>query len=651
MKKTAILLAVVCLLCAVPAIAQGPFTDVPTDHWAYDAINTLQKDGILIGYPDGTFAGKRTITRYEFAVAIARILPLIPNATPSGKTGLTQADLDNALSNYVKKSDLPDFSTFANKADVDALRKLIDEFKDELAQMGVDIDTLKKEVAALDCRVTALEAEVRRVKITGDANVVSFATDYRSGVVQYAHDLDQRSIPQNATLGRTISVVEDFDLNIVGRVSDKTTANTTIDYGNYLNYIGFVDDYVGGVRPVSKPRTGQAVVGQSANSNLTNAFFPYYLYINTAIGKGDLSVGRFPMQFTPYTLKKIDVDCYTSILKTDDGNYPVDGIKLAMAFSGADVTLFAVKNDNNEFLVNGLTGQPRNTIGTFNVTGGNAVGGLNALIDQTAGLRVAYGAPFGIKVGATFYQSWSGNTTAGAFGDLYDQAQVYGADLTVPFLKNYSFVASWTASNTLSAKNNGASDINSDDAAWDAKLTGAWGKLNANAGYKDIDPNFSAAGSWDRIGQWTNPVDVEGPYADVSYPIMHNVKLVANGEYLTVKSDQIDVSGTSPFSLGLASQPLLKDDKIAKAEGGIKWGISRTNALDLGYEWIKYNPNNFATEGTETYLTIGWAHALSPNTGFKIGYQYINWDGGSNAIVYGDNYRAGIGVVQFGVTF
>ena len=73
MKKTAYLLVVAVLLCAAPAFAQGPFNDVPTDHWAYDAVNKLQKDGIVIGYPDGTFGGKRAMSRYEFAVAIARI--------------------------------------------------------------------------------------------------------------------------------------------------------------------------------------------------------------------------------------------------------------------------------------------------------------------------------------------------------------------------------------------------------------------------------------------------------------------------------------------------------------------------------------------------------------------------------------------------
>jgi hypothetical protein len=59
-------------VCAAPA--QGPFADVPTDHWAYDAVNELAALGIFNGYPDQTFGGKRALTRYEFAVALQRML-------------------------------------------------------------------------------------------------------------------------------------------------------------------------------------------------------------------------------------------------------------------------------------------------------------------------------------------------------------------------------------------------------------------------------------------------------------------------------------------------------------------------------------------------------------------------------------------------
>src|SRR5688500_3411575 len=62
----------------LPSAAQaqggGPFADVPTTHWAYDAVQSLAQRGIFTGYPDGTFQGRRALTRYEFAVALQRML-------------------------------------------------------------------------------------------------------------------------------------------------------------------------------------------------------------------------------------------------------------------------------------------------------------------------------------------------------------------------------------------------------------------------------------------------------------------------------------------------------------------------------------------------------------------------------------------------
>jgi hypothetical protein len=218
----------------------------------------------------------------------------------------------------------------------------------------------------------------------------------------------------------------------------------------------------------------------------------------------------------------------------------VDGAKLGMAFGGVDLTLFAVKNDNNEFLANGLTGQPNNNIGTFNTLGGFAVGGLTAPIDQTAGARITFGGPLKAQIGATFYQAWSSDMQAMDLG--HDQARVFGGDISVPFMKRFSFDGSYTRSDALQAKNSGLGDITDDNVAWDAKIAAGFGKLDIGVGYKDIGHNFDAAGSWDKIGQWTNPVNVKGPYADISYPLMHKVKLVLNGEYLTVK-DSGDVTG------------------------------------------------------------------------------------------------------------
>ena len=52
----------------------GPFSDVPQNHWSLDAINSLTAKGIINGYEDGTFGGKKVVSRYHLAVVLSRML-------------------------------------------------------------------------------------------------------------------------------------------------------------------------------------------------------------------------------------------------------------------------------------------------------------------------------------------------------------------------------------------------------------------------------------------------------------------------------------------------------------------------------------------------------------------------------------------------
>ena len=645
MRKTTYLLVVAILLCGAPVFAQGAFNDVPTDHWAYDAVNQLQKDGIVIGYPDGTYGGKRAMSRYEFATAIARLLPMIVTETKTDLSNLvTKVDLANQVKDLAKKGDLPDLSKSATKDDVNAIRKLVDEFRDELAALGVDVDALKRDLAALCARVEALEAEQKRVRLTGNLNVFGIATSADKGDVydqdnRHTHSFDDDGADAN-TLIRTIGVVHDFDLNIVGRVSDTVTANATINYGNYLNYIRYVDEFIGHHRPLDINSESQSRGGDDPK-DFVDGFFPYYAYIDWALGKGDVQVGRFPLQFTPYTMKMIDVDTYTSILKTDDGNYPVDGIKLAYDFGGVDLILYAAKHDQNDYLNNGLTGQPHSglydTEDEFSDADGNSVGGLDELITQSAGARVVLGTPWKGTLGLTYYQAWARENWIDH--DNWDQTRVYGGDVNFPLGSTWSLAGSWTKNDTLASDRSiGVDDINDDNVAWDAKLAGSFGRLGVGAGYKDIGFNFAAAGYWDKIGRWANPTNIRGPYADICYPFTKSFTFRANAEWLQAIDDGF-----------------FDANDIMKAQGGFKWNFSGSNSLDVDYQLVNWSDDTpGVSDSKETYLTLGWAHQMSANAGFKVGYQFINYDNGGNkdgGIYHEDNARGGLGVVQFGVSF
>ena len=64
------------LLGTKPAVSASQFTDVPTDHWAFTAVNALENLGIINGYSDGTFKLNKTITRGEFVTLVSKCFPL-----------------------------------------------------------------------------------------------------------------------------------------------------------------------------------------------------------------------------------------------------------------------------------------------------------------------------------------------------------------------------------------------------------------------------------------------------------------------------------------------------------------------------------------------------------------------------------------------
>jgi hypothetical protein len=101
-----------------------PFSDVPANHWAYQAIQSLAADGLVEGYPDGKFKGDRPLSRYEMAVLVARVIAKV-QANGAG---------------------------YASKADLDKLQKLIDALKDELDSLGVRVTNVEDALAALDKR-------------------------------------------------------------------------------------------------------------------------------------------------------------------------------------------------------------------------------------------------------------------------------------------------------------------------------------------------------------------------------------------------------------------------------------------------------------------------------------------------------------------
>jgi len=169
MKKTlisALTTAIVVGAASTTFAAANPFSDVPADSWAYDAVAQLAKDGVVDGYGDGTYRGEQSMTRYEMAQIIARAM---------AKQDVSAAD----------------------KAMID---KLAAEFSDELSNLGV--------------RVSNLEKKVDNVKWTGEAR-------YRWDANHFDKDNGNNRSNDNQVL---------FRLEPSAQVNEHWTAKARIDY-------------------------------------------------------------------------------------------------------------------------------------------------------------------------------------------------------------------------------------------------------------------------------------------------------------------------------------------------------------------------------------------------------------------------------------
>jgi len=74
MKKKIIGMALICSLSTFGIVNAAEVSDVPSDHWAYPAVKSLVKDGIIDGFSDETFKGDKPLTRYEMAQIVEKAM-------------------------------------------------------------------------------------------------------------------------------------------------------------------------------------------------------------------------------------------------------------------------------------------------------------------------------------------------------------------------------------------------------------------------------------------------------------------------------------------------------------------------------------------------------------------------------------------------
>lgn len=170
-KRCHLMMGIGLSLLAPAANAQENARDVPASHWAYNAVQDLAGKGLIQGYPpDGRFLGGRTLTRYEMATIIERVLTRV----------------DNLLSQKADKADLDKL-----QSSIGEIRQLVDEFKPQLLVIGTDLKKAQDELETLRAQVSEVSAKADQAATLAD---------------QALENINELKTQTNATLAKKVDV-------------------------------------------------------------------------------------------------------------------------------------------------------------------------------------------------------------------------------------------------------------------------------------------------------------------------------------------------------------------------------------------------------------------------------------------------------------
>ena len=180
MKKLTIILALLLIFAlAIPALAAFP--DVPSDHWAYETLESLAAAGVVIGYPDGEFKGDRALTRYEMAMMINRTLDNLQAEFEARDDGFSYAQVQEIYSlveNHLQANMAEEFTAQQAEEVTEMVEMMLYEFRNELRLFGRDIEDLVEDVEVLEAKVAAMEVPEDNVEFAVSVKSIFEAADY-----------------------------------------------------------------------------------------------------------------------------------------------------------------------------------------------------------------------------------------------------------------------------------------------------------------------------------------------------------------------------------------------------------------------------------------------------------------------------------------
>lgn len=637
------------------AFGQDNFPDSPENHWAYEALLNLKKAGLLVGYPDGLFRGGRPASRYEMAVALNALYQHLKGLADG--LGAKIAAIESRLGGIGGGTDTSGLATKAEvqalrdalnalKAQVDgmkasaddiaALKRMASTFERELASLGVDVEAMKKGLADLANRVSALEKHRFPVDIHGNVDLLGYAgysSDDRFGITKEGR-------PTGVHKGDDDSPTGNHDFNFWGETSvvlettnqDGPKARARIAAGNTM--AEGISDPFGLSFSRNAFHQGNPLAGVAFGDATEMDIWLQELEISTKTSMlgADVNVraGRIGKDTGRYFMRRPDTTLDYMNPYWDNHQQMFDGFDLGFGFGNVNVSVYGgrtsgrftsdgtelwpmmVGNAGHSFEPGGASGNP-----STRPRGFTAINGI--VPDQMLGVNLDFPVMANGKINLQYAMFDSDSTTilsASPFVGV-NRMTMFGGEVNFP-LAFLDLTAGYSQTNLGYNQDN---FIDEDNAAWWASL--AWkanDKWGIHAGYRNIGPQFYAPGDWGRIGFWWNPNDVKGFNVGAWFALSDQTRIMASGEFLTGADQSI---GTS---VGLS-----EDDKVNTFKIRVEHKVNDGWSAMLGFERVNWD---IATRGlfiggepTEQWIDLGFKFNFNENSWWSIMWQMSDVDG------------------------
>jgi len=276
MKKLLICVLTVVMFLAVAVSASAEdFTDITSEHWAYEAVMHLSSLDIIDGYPDGTFQGEERISRYEAAVIVSRALEIFDITAEELREGIEEArdaaeevaisseeaaEMAEIVFEIVEKNDteepvkVPEELTEKQAEQVEALIKALtyelEEEIDELSKLEVALQAMETrldlavpqimKVPEIETDMEELK-ELERVTFSGayglnvsDVQLKEVGEDvetvYENPYITEDEISPETTFEQSLNIETDINITEDIDLNLgLAGISHDFGVGTDVD--------------------------------------------------------------------------------------------------------------------------------------------------------------------------------------------------------------------------------------------------------------------------------------------------------------------------------------------------------------------------------------------------------------------------------------